>query len=776
MPTGRTRTWWRGATVLAVLVAVAGIVFALAVGGIVAAGQRDAAAEQLRERTNTIATRLAAEARRYTDAVSLVAASLSNRPAVTAPEFSTAVAPVERMLLPGATTIAFLAPVARGDVADAQRRWRARGATGLSLRPVDVAAPEHYFYVFDAPLDGSADRMAGADVSTSTEPEPVHALRGARDGRRLTVSDAYWLLSDADVSVEMRQLSFVVTAPVFSAPEPGVREFAGWVLMGLRGSDFLTGALDTGGPEPVDVTLRATVRGARADVASLRGSASGDRDLTGSSQIRVGNRAWTLHFAVPAGALQSARAGVPMVLATAGSAVSVCAAALIWVLATGRARARARVEAATRELRASARAVEAERAYLVQVLDLLDLTVVTCDAAGRVVHMNRTGRSRFDGPDRVLHVRDTIEHLGLTRADGTPLTAADAPLLRALRDEPVHAEEIVRQLPDGAVRRLLTHARALRDPDGVIVGAVSCAYDVTSLREREAELAAFAGIVAHDLKNPLAMVIGYVDLLLDDLAQNAELTEEHLRTLGRVLATGRRMRGLIDDLLGMAHARDGALRPADVDLRALAAEVVTERLATTGAPVPQVYVGPLAPVHGDAGMLRQVIDNLIGNAIKYTPPGRAARVDVTTTRLPDGRVRLEVADRGIGIPAGHHGQVFNDFHRAHPADGYAGTGLGLSICRRIVERHGGSIHVEDNPGGGSRFCVTLPAAAGETPAAGGTSAAAGGTSAAAGGTSAAAATGERPVAAGANPPDESGQRRVNAPAIVASTEPPTVMR
>ncbi|MDR7276413.1 ATP-binding protein [Catenuloplanes atrovinosus] len=738
MSSGRG-TGWRGATVLASAVAVLGVVLALVAGGVVAAGQRDAAAEQLRQRSNAIATRVAAEARRYTDAVSLVAASLSDRTAVTGREFRTAVAPVERMRLPGATAIAFLAPVARGRVAEAQRRWQQRGATGLSLRPINVAEPEHYFYVFDASLDGGRERMAGVDVSASRE--AVVALRGARDGRRLTVSDAYWLLRDADVPVEVRQLSFVVTAPVFTAPSPGVREFAGWVVMGMRGRDLLAGALDTGTPEPVDVTLRATVRGARAEVASLPGAATGARDLTGGAHIRVGNRAWSLRFAVPAAALDGSRRGVPALLATAGSAVSVCVAALIWALATGRARARARVETATRELRASARAVEAQRAYLVQVLDLLDLTVVTCDASGAVVHMNRSGRSRFDGP-AVIHVRDTIEPLGLSKPDGTPLTAEEAPLLRALRDESVQAEEIVRTMPDGTVRRLLAHARALRDPDGAIVGAVSCAYDVTALREREAELAAFAGIVAHDLKNPLAMVIGYVDLLLDELSDAPTVTEEQLRTLSRVAATGRRMRRLIDDLLGMAHARDGALRPADVDLRAIVDDVVAERLATAGDPAPQVYVGPLAPVRADAGMLRQVVDNLIGNAIKYTPPGRPARVDVTTSALPDGRVRLEVADRGIGIPPGQHAKVFNDFHRAHAADGYAGTGLGLAICRRIAERHGGTITVEDNPGGGSRFCVTLPAAAGEVPAA----------------------------------TREPRRGRVTEPAMVASTEPPTVVR
>jgi signal transduction histidine kinase/CHASE1-domain containing sensor protein len=701
----------RSATVLAAVVAVLGIAFAFAVAGVVAAGARDTAAEQLTQRSAVVATRIAAESRRYTDAVSLVAASLSDRGEVTGGAFGTAVAPVERMLLPGATAIAFIAPAARGDVAAAQRRWRERGAAGLVLQPVDVSAAEHFFYVFGAPLDGEADTMAGQDVAASGE--AAEALRSARDGRRLTVSDAHWLLRDTGVPSEGRQLSFVVTAPVLTPNATGVREVAGWVLMGLRGRDFLTGALRNDSAGPVDVALRATVRGAQAEVAVLPGSASGARDLTGNAHIRVGNRAWSLWFAAPAKALRPT--ATPVILAAAGSAVSVCLGALVWVLATGRSRARAQVEAATRELSASGRAVEAERAYLVQVLDLLELTVVTCDADGWVVHMNRTGRSRFDGP-HTLHVRDTVDQLGLTRADGTPLTAANAPLLRALHEEPVDAEEIVRTLPDGSVRRLLTHARALRDPDGTIVGAVSCAYDVTQLREREAELAAFAGIVAHDLKNPLAMVTGYVDLLLDDLTASSTVAEDHLDMLVRVSVTSRRMRRLIDDLLGMAHARNGALDLADVDLNALVEDVVAERLATAGDPRPQIYVGTLDAVHADAGMIRQVVDNLIGNAVKYTPPGSPARVDVTTAALPDGTVVVTVADRGIGIPAGQHAQIFNDFHRAHATAGYAGTGLGLAICRRIVERHGGLIQAEDNPGGGTRFSVTLPAAL--TPAVG----------------------------------------------------------
>jgi signal transduction histidine kinase len=108
-------------------------------------------------------------------------------------------------------------------------------------------------------------------------------------------------------------------------------------------------------------------------------------------------------------------------------------------------------------------------------------------------------------------------------------------------------------------------------------------------------------------------------------------------------------------------------------------------------------------------MLRRVLDNLVGNALKYVPAGQVAKIDISATAngLP-GWLRLDVADRGIGIPDTDKPHVFEAFHRARAHSGYAGTGLGLAICRRIMERHGGGIAVADNPGGGTRFQVTLP--------------------------------------------------------------------
>jgi hypothetical protein len=109
-------------------------------------------------------------------------------------------------------------------------------------------------------------------------------------------------------------------------------------------------------------------------------------------------------------------------------------------------------------------------------------------------------------------------------------------------------------------------------------------------------------------------------------------------------------------------------------------------------------------------MLRHVVDNLVGNALKYVQMGRPARIDITAGAGPTGWTRIEVADRGIGIPDEDKPNIFETFHRARTAAGYAGTGLGLAICRRIVERHGGTIGVTDNPGGGTRFAFTLPLA------------------------------------------------------------------
>jgi signal transduction histidine kinase len=254
---------------------------------------------------------------------------------------------------------------------------------------------------------------------------------------------------------------------------------------------------------------------------------------------------------------------------------------------------------------------------------------------------------------------------------------------------------------DRALRRVDTATAALRDD-------ISRREAVEQqLRRREEELVGFAGVVAHDLRSPLARITGYADFLREEAA--SRLAPVHRDFLERLYGGAQRMQALIDDLLNYATADNQALLRTRVDLNRLVAEVIRERVSATDAGRPAITVWSLPTVDGDPVLLRQVVDNIIGNALKYAPAGQDPAIEITGTPRDDGGWRIEIADRGIGIPADQRSAVFTPFTRADGSQHYHGTGLGLAIVHRIVERHGGEVGVEANPGGGSRFWFTLPA-------------------------------------------------------------------
>jgi signal transduction histidine kinase len=226
-----------------------------------------------------------------------------------------------------------------------------------------------------------------------------------------------------------------------------------------------------------------------------------------------------------------------------------------------------------------------------------------------------------------------------------------------------------------------------------------------SAADREAELRALMTMASHDLKNPLATVAAHVAMLREEHGDLGEQFQADLAAIERGL---HRMTRLAQELLDYAHA-DRDLDPQPTPLADLVEDVAADH--TTGIETTPVTVaGSLPTVIADSGLLRHVLDNLIGNAIKYTPAGTAPEVEISARTSADGTTRIEVADRGIGIPGAEQPKIFDAFHRCANSTGYPGTGLGLNICQRIIQRHGGHIGVEPNPGGGSRFWFTLPAA------------------------------------------------------------------
>ncbi|MEV0127620.1 ATP-binding protein [Dactylosporangium sp. NPDC050688] len=361
-----------------------------------------------------------------------------------------------------------------------------------------------------------------------------------------------------------------------------------------------------------------------------------------------------------------------------------------------------------RRLTETGRAAAAQARLLTAIVDSMSDGVAVIRSDGGWAMRNPASVALLGG------VTSGTRHYGLFHPDGTELAPEETAHARAFAGEDVHDLELLARnsgVPEGRI--LSVSARRLHGDDGVVV----VFHDVTAERRQRDELASFAGVVAHDLLNPLTTIDGWAENLEDTLRAMPDTAEQRdaADSLSRIVRASGRMRHLINDLLAYTTTRNAVIAPVDVALRDLVVDVATARAdlaAAAATPAPVFELGRLHDVHADPVLLRQLIDNLIGNAVKYTAPGVVPRIEIGSVRAGAGFVRVEISDNGIGIPAGQHEAVFNNFHRAHRSAGYAGTGLGLAICKRIVERHGGSIGVVDNPGGGSRFVFTMPEAAG----------------------------------------------------------------
>ena len=167
------------------------------------------------------------------------------------------------------------------------------------------------------------------------------------------------------------------------------------------------------------------------------------------------------------------------------------------------------------------------------------------------------------------------------------------------------------------------------------------------------------------------------------------------------------MRDLIQGLLSYSRAGSNALRFETVELNQLASSALADLAGAIGQAGADVRVGALPTLRGDPVQLRQVLVNLIGNALKFQPPDQHPVVEVSAQHL-HGFWQITVQDNGIGIAAEYAQEVFGMFRRLHGGNRYPGTGIGLALVRRVIEAHGGKVWVETKPGAGCTFRFTLP--------------------------------------------------------------------
>ena len=227
---------------------------------------------------------------------------------------------------------------------------------------------------------------------------------------------------------------------------------------------------------------------------------------------------------------------------------------------------------------------------------------------------------------------------------------------------------------------------------------------VTRLERSNERLEQFAYAASHDLQEPLRMVSSYLRLVNNRYAD--ALDEEGREFVAFAVDGADRMRDMIDGLLEYSRVQTGGDPFEPVDLEAVLEDVREDlqvRIEETDA---EVTAESLPTVRGDESQLRQVLQNLLENAIKYSgeePP----QVHVSADRAGDERV-IAVADEGVGIDPDHHEQVFQVFKQLHGGEEQSGTGIGLALCKRIVERHDGEMWIESVPGEGATFYFTLP--------------------------------------------------------------------
>jgi signal transduction histidine kinase len=352
-----------------------------------------------------------------------------------------------------------------------------------------------------------------------------------------------------------------------------------------------------------------------------------------------------------------------------------------------------------------------QRRFNEAILNSVDVGLLALDAQGRVHSMNPR-HQRFMELAYPSGHDGSPDHKGYTyAADGfTELAREELPTWRAVHGETLR-DYLIWVGEDPALRRAFAvSVSPFFTPEGDFDGAVLAYHDVTELMTAARLKDEFVATVSHELRTPLTSIVGYVDLLLEDVPEIPADARPFLLTVQR---NARRLHRLVDDLLsdalklGKAELHLGRISLANV-VRTSAVEA-EKAAAANGLTFSYDGGRALLEVSGDAERLAQVIDNIFNNAVKFTP--RGGHVGCTVEREDDEAV-VRISDTGRGIPAEELEDVFVKFFRSPgvQTDAIPGTGIGLAISKAIVEAHGGTIDLTSAVGVGTTFEIRLPLA------------------------------------------------------------------
>jgi PAS domain S-box-containing protein len=388
--------------------------------------------------------------------------------------------------------------------------------------------------------------------------------------------------------------------------------------------------------------------------------------------------------------------------------------------------------AIVRDVTERVRAEEAlaqERNLLRTVIDAVPDCIYTKDTEGRFLISNRANV-------RALGAASEAEVQGRSVLDLCPpeyahrFTEDDQEVIRS--GQPLYNREEPFLHADGRQGTFLTTKLPLRNAAGEITGLAGISRDITERKQAEEairelnealearvqertqqleqanrELEAFSYSISHDLRAPVRAISGFAQIIHED--HGHQLDGEVARLFKVISTSARRMGELIDDLLAFSRLNGQELERLPVDMTALAQSVVAEQLRDRREGQAGIRVTDLPEAVGDESMLRQVLTNLVSNALKFSREAAAPTVEIGARRDP-GQTVYFVRDNGVGFDMKYAPKLFKVFQRLHNTEQFEGTGVGLAIVQRIIQRHGGQIWAESQPGEGATFLFSLPPA------------------------------------------------------------------
>ena len=434
---------WQGVALVAVVVLV-GLAGSVTVTTAVDRAQQRQAGQLMDQHADEVARAVTGEADRYRDTLSDMAAAIGAQSNLTAGDFTEITSRLNRERLPGATGIAFAASADDDQLAGVEARWRAHGAAGLTLKAVGNPR-ERMFLIFSHPLDGTAP-APGRDLSQA--PEAADALRLSRVSRQVSASHTYVLLKDRALPAAEQQMSFILSVPVYAGKStPDAGHFRGWMVMGMRGGDFIQETLQSRSRGAISVTLTDLSTTTPTVVARpLSRVPSQAGDLSRQRSVIVGQRRWQLRLEPTDALLGRMDRRMPTITFGIAMLVTLLVAALAGILAGARGRAMDRVDRATAALRDDIRrreAVEVQLRERENDLRHLALHDPLTGLANRVLFHERAEHAIathkrsaatlaviFIDLDGFKRINDTLGH----SAGDTVLSEVSARLLRCVRD------------------------------------------------------------------------------------------------------------------------------------------------------------------------------------------------------------------------------------------------------------------------------------------------------------------------------------------------------